>query len=116
MYPAPRGITGMWRKPQGIPLVIAHRGASAICTENTTAAFERAARDGADGVELDVLLCRSGEVLVFHDDDLVRMMGRRQRVADLSYRTLRGLPLAGGLFIPTLEQAFEACGPDLLVN
>jgi glycerophosphoryl diester phosphodiesterase len=116
MYPAPRGITGMWRKPQGIPLVIAHRGASAICTENTTQAFERAARDRADGVELDVLLCRSGEVVVFHDDDLRRMLDRPERVADLSYRVLRSLRLRRDSFIPTLAEAFEACGPDLLVN
>ncbi len=106
----------MWRKPQGIPLVIAHRGASAICTENTTQAFERAARDRADGVELDVLLCRSGEVVVFHDDDLRRMLDRPERVADLSYRVLRSLRLRRDSFIPTLAEAFEACGPDLLVN
>ena len=116
MYPASRGITGMWRKPQGIPLVIAHRGASAVCTENTTQAFERAARDGADGVELDVLLCRSGEVVVFHDDDLRRMLDRPERVADLSYRALRSLRLRRDTFIPTLAEAFEACGPELLVN
>jgi glycerophosphoryl diester phosphodiesterase len=116
MYPDPRGITGMWRKPQGNPLVIAHRGASAACTENTTQAFERARRDRADGVELDVLLCRSGEVVVFHDDDLRRMLDRPERVADLSHRLLRTLRLPGDSFIPTLAEAFEACGPDLLVN
>jgi glycerophosphoryl diester phosphodiesterase len=116
MGPESRGITGMWRKPQGIPLVIAHRGASAICTENTTQAFERAVQDRADGVELDVLLCRSGDVVVFHDDDLRRMLDRPERVADLSYRALRALRLRRDTFIPTLAEAFEACGPDLLVN
>ena len=99
-----------------MPLVIAHRGASACCTENTAAAFERARRDGADGVELDVLLCATGEVVVFHDDDLQRLAGRPDRVAGLSLRQVRAVALPGGTRIPTLDEAFEACGPELLVN
>jgi glycerophosphoryl diester phosphodiesterase len=99
-----------------MPLVIGHRGASARETENTVAAFGRARTDGADGVELDVLLSATGEVMVFHDDDLVRLAGRPERVADLPYRTLREVRLPGGTTIPTLEEALEACGPDLLVN
>ena len=35
------------------PLIIGHRGASAVAPENTLVAFDRALRDGADGVELD---------------------------------------------------------------
>src|SRR5688572_17470803 len=118
------GARSGWRRQGGspgsaarrAPLVIAHRGASALCTENTTAAFQRAARDGADGVELDVLTCATGEVVVFHDDDLLRLARRPERVADLSLRQLRRVVLPGQTSIPTLEEAFEACGPDLLVN
>jgi glycerophosphoryl diester phosphodiesterase len=99
-----------------MPLVIGHRGASARETENTAAAFRRARTDGADGVELDVLLSATGEVMVFHDDDLARLAGRPERIADLPYRTLREIKLPGGTTIPTLEEALEACGPDLLVN
>jgi glycerophosphoryl diester phosphodiesterase len=105
-----------WQRNAGRPLVIAHRGASALELENTLPAFARAARDGADGVELDVLLCASGEVVVFHDDDLVRLAGRPQRIADLPLRSLRRVPLLQGGRIPTLAEAFEACGPRLLVN
>lgn len=104
------------RRPPGAPLVIGHRGASALATENTTAAFARARADGADGVELDVLLSRDGEVMVFHDDDLRRLAGRPERVCDLSRARLQGLTLVGGGRIPTLDEALLACGPDLLVN
>jgi glycerophosphoryl diester phosphodiesterase len=104
------------RRPGEGPLVLAHRGASALETENTVAAFRRARIDGADGVELDVLLCATGEVMVFHDDDLRRLGGRPERVADLPYRTLREVQLPRGTTIPTLEEALEACGSDLLVN
>jgi glycerophosphoryl diester phosphodiesterase len=104
------------RRPGEGPLVIGHRGASALATETTAAAFRRARADGADGVELDVLLCATGEVVVFHDDDLTRMAGRRERIADLPYAALREVRLPQETNIPTLDEAFEACGPELLVN
>jgi len=96
--------------------VIGHRGASAREPENSLRAFERAARDGADGVELDVLCCRTGEVVVFHDDDLLRLAGRPERIDALAFAAVREVTLSGGVGIPTLEEAFEACGPELLVN
>ncbi len=104
------------RRPGDLPLIIGHRGASAQATENTLEAFRQARAAGADGVELDVMLCASGEVVVFHDDDLKRLAGRPERIAAMPYRALRELPLAGGGRIPLLEEVFEACGPDLLVN
>ncbi len=39
-----------------VPLIIAHRGASAAAPENTIAAFKAAFESGADGVEFDVRL------------------------------------------------------------
>jgi len=108
----------VWRRRNGVepPLVIGHRGASAHETENTTAAFARARADGADGVELDVMTCGTGEVVVFHDDDLARLGQRPERIADTSFAVLRAATLAAGARIPTLEEVFEACGPDMLVN
>src|SRR6185437_17162904 len=104
------------RRPGERPLVLAHRGASALETENTVAAFRRARIDGADGVELDVLLCATGEVMVFHDDDLRRLGGRPEQIGALPYAALREVRLPGGAEIPTLEEALQAAGPDLLVN
>jgi glycerophosphoryl diester phosphodiesterase len=49
------------------PLIIGHRGASALAPENTLAAFARALRDGAAGIELDVRLSRDGVPFVIHD-------------------------------------------------
>lgn len=96
--------------------MIGHRGASARAPENSVEAFARARADGADGVELDVLCCATGEVVVFHDDDLVRLGGRPERIENLAFSELQNVRLASGARIPTLEQAFEACGPELLVN
>lgn len=42
------------------PFVVAHRGASAARPEHTLAAYELALQEGADGVECDVRLTRTG--------------------------------------------------------
>jgi glycerophosphoryl diester phosphodiesterase len=70
------------------PLIIAHRGASALAPENTLAAFRRAIADGADGVEFDVRLARDGVPVVIHDASLVRTAHVDQRVADLTSEQL----------------------------
>jgi len=101
--------------PEG-PWVLAHRGASAVETENTLAAFQRAMADGADGVELDVQRCATGEVVVFHDDDLSRLAGRPERIDQLSLSDLRQVRLLRGGEIPTLAEALGVCGPHALVN
>jgi glycerophosphoryl diester phosphodiesterase len=110
-------MDGWGQRPPGAPpLVIGHRGASARAPENSVEAFERARADGAEGVELDVLRCATGEVVVFHDDDLRRLAGRPERIDALPLTELRRIELRSGVRIPTLEEAFEACGPELLVN
>lgn len=65
------------------PLIVAHRGSSALAPENTLAAFRRALADGAEGVEFDVRLARD-EVVVFHDPTLARVAGRADRIARLT--------------------------------
>jgi glycerophosphoryl diester phosphodiesterase len=52
------------------PVVIAHRGASGYCPENTRASLDLAHAQGADWIECDVVLTRDGEPLVLHDLEL----------------------------------------------
>jgi glycerophosphoryl diester phosphodiesterase len=88
--------------------ILGHRGASAHEIENTMAAFRRARADGADGVELDVRRCASGEVVVFHDEDLRRLAGRPERVAALPLAALRAVRLGErGEPIPLLAEVLE---------
>lgn len=54
------------------PLILGHRGASAVAPENTLAAFARAICDGADGIEFDVRLSRDQVPVVIHDASLKR--------------------------------------------
>lgn len=66
------------------PLIIGHRGASAVAPENTMAAFLEAIAAGADGIEFDVRLTRDGVPVVIHDGTLHRTGGLPDRVADLA--------------------------------
>ncbi len=70
------------------PLIIAHRGASALAPENTFAAFDRAIRDGADGIEFDVRLANDGVAVVIHDATLLRTSGLSGRVNSYSSEEL----------------------------
>jgi len=66
------------------PLIIAHRGASALAPENTFAAFQMAIDMQADGIEFDVRLAKDGVPVVFHDSTLKRLAKIENRVADLT--------------------------------
>jgi glycerophosphoryl diester phosphodiesterase len=79
----------------GRTLVLGHRGASAEAPENTLAAFRLAMEQGADGVELDVWRCGSGEVVVIHDEDSRRTAGGALRVPEASLQALRALDAGG---------------------
>ncbi|HET6980122.1 MAG TPA: glycerophosphodiester phosphodiesterase family protein [Pyrinomonadaceae bacterium] len=70
------------------PLIIGHRGASAVAPENTLAAFREAIRVGADGIEFDVRLTRDGVPVVIHDSSLRRTGGVAQRIADVTLAEL----------------------------
>lgn len=71
------------------PLIIAHRGASALAPENTLAAFQKAIEDGAEGIEFDVRLSKDGIPVVFHDSGLKRLAQNDSQVIDYSLDELR---------------------------
>jgi glycerophosphoryl diester phosphodiesterase len=92
-----------------LPLIIGHRGASAVAPENTIAAFEAAIAAGADGIEFDVRLSRDGVPVVIHDETLYRTHGVRRRVVDLSARELKQFDA------PSLAQVFELFESNKLI-
>jgi glycerophosphoryl diester phosphodiesterase len=84
----------------GRPLVLGHRGASAVAPENTVAAFSKARELGADGVELDVRRT-ADDVLVVHHDAVITGVGA---VVELTFAGVRAARPA----LPTLGEALEA--------
>lgn len=111
------------------PVVLAHRGGSAIAPENSMAAFSKAAELGVQGFEIDIRLTNDEEILVFHDEYIDRTTDGAGRVADMSLNKLRTFdlgyhfvdekgqhPFRGtGERVVLLKELLEAF-PDMLVN
>lgn len=103
------------------PLILGHRGASALAPENTLAAFARAIADGADGIEFDVRLSRDGIPVVIHDDTLKRTGLMDRLVSDLTAAELQQVDVGSwfarrspqspnsfsGESLPQLSQVFD---------
>lgn len=102
------------------PIVFAHRGANNFAPENSLAAFQKAMQLGCDGIELDVRLCSSGEVVVFHDRHTYRMTDIRGQIHRLTLSILRKLELKiPGLpseRIPTLHEVLDLVKKNALIN
>lgn len=52
------------------PLVIGHRGASALRPEHTLAAYTKAIEDGADAIEPDLVSTRDGFLVARHENEI----------------------------------------------
>ena len=86
----------------------AHRGLwGEGAAENSLTAFERAATAGY-GIELDVQLTADGEVVVFHDESLVRVTGCEGSLYEKELSFLQTLRLSGTEdTIPTLREVLR---------
>lgn len=114
----------------GRPLVIAHRGASGSCPENTVPAFLQATKAGCDIIELDLRMTRDGHVVVLHDASVDRTTDGQGMIADLTLAQVKALdagwkfspdsgktfPFRGqGITVPTLEEVLTALPAQLFM-
>lgn len=86
-----------------IPRVIAHRGANRFAPENTLAAFLKAKQLGFSWVEFDVMLSADHELVVIHDEELMRTTNGKGQVIDYPYSSLKELD-AGSWFNPSFSE------------
>jgi glycerophosphoryl diester phosphodiesterase len=89
------------------PVIVGHRGASALAPENTLRAFEVALEHGLDMVELDVHLSRDEQLVVIHDADLAAVVGRPPRVAELTAAELAEVDVGNGQGVPRLVEVLD---------
>jgi len=109
--PAPLRYGG---KPPAPVLNIAHRGVRAFAPENTLEAFEKATRFGCHVYELDVHVSKDGELIVIHDDDLLRCSDVKKKfperksylVSDFTAAEIRTLD-AGSWFVEEIKKPAE---------
>jgi len=76
-----------------------------------------------DGIEFDLRLCRSGEVVIAHDATVARITGRRAPIRAYSYQELRELDVGSyfapefkGEKIPLFEEVIERFSQKLLFD
>ncbi|WP_224447789.1 glycerophosphodiester phosphodiesterase family protein [Haloprofundus salilacus] len=104
------------------PIEIAHRGFAGRYPENTVAAAVGSGLANADAIEIDVVPCADGEVVVFHDDGLSErdddgLTDEEGLVWETDCETvLQAEVLESGETVPTLEELMDAIPTELAVN
>lgn len=93
------------------PIVVAHRGRSSCCPENTRRAFQEGLACGADAIECDIQLTRDGAIVVCHNPTLDHYGHPEVDIATSSLSQLRDVDLGAtsgrrftGERIVTLEE------------
>jgi len=104
-------------KEKGNIKMVAHRGVSGLERENTCAAFVAAGVSSYYGIETDVHVTRDGKYILFHDDNLQRLLGLDTVIEESDFDDLRAIRLKdidgeterADLFLPTPEEYFSIC-------
>lgn len=97
-------------------LSIGHRGCAGQYPENTIHAITASAPH-VDAVEIDVLRCGSGELVLFHDEGLGRVTGHDGRLAETPWERLADLRVGGSDEpIPRFAAAVAAWPEGLAMN
>ncbi len=87
------------------PVVIAHRGASALALhENSLEAFQIAIDIKADYVEFDIRKTKDDNLIIFHDDSY-----EGHPISSLTYRELCLLTSRKGLYPPLFSEVLALC-------
>jgi len=106
---------------------IGHRGTGLTrpghaLPENSIVSFVAAMAAGADGIELDVEITQDGQLIVMHDDDLVRTTNCTGCVSEMTFDEIRACRLLDGEGQPTderpptLEEVYDAIPSPALIN
>ena len=97
-----------------MPLIHAHRGASAYAPENTLPSFRKAVELHSDGVENDIHLTLDNQWVVCHDDDIARTSNGQGCSSQMTLGQLRQYDFGSkfalefaGTPIPTLEEFLQ---------
>jgi glycerophosphoryl diester phosphodiesterase len=101
------------RRDETKPWILAHRGLVyrnqvQVVDENTLASFEMALVSGADYLESDIQVTKDGVAVLFHDQDLKRLLGSKIMIAGLNFLELQSIKLPLGGKIPTLFEALTS--------
>jgi len=97
-------------------LKIGHRWAAGYEPENTLASFKKAIDLNVDMIELDVYLCKTGELVVLHDPKVDRTTNGIGYIEEKTFEEVRNLDAGKGEKIPTLKEVFELTNRKVKIN
>ncbi|MFH1784361.1 MAG: glycerophosphodiester phosphodiesterase family protein [bacterium] len=97
-------------------LKIGHRGAAGYEPENTLLSIKKALQLKVDFVELDVQVCKTGEVIAMHDSKIDRTTNGKGYITERTFEELRMLDAGKGEKIPTLEEVLDLVDRKTKVN
>lgn len=89
-------------------ILIGHRGAAGIEPENTIPSIEAAVREGVDMVEIDLQVTKDQQLVLFHDQNLLRIAGVNKSISSMTLQEINLLSTKSGHPIPTFQEALEA--------
>ena len=90
-----------------IVLRIGHRGARGYEPENTILSFRKAIELGVDMIEFDVCLCKTQEVVLFHDKRVDLVTNDAGYVVNKTLDELRSYDMGKGQKVLTLEESLD---------
>jgi len=87
--------------------IYGHRGAAGLVAENTLESISKALEHEVDGIEIDVHCCKTGELIVIHDETLDRTTNGKGYIEEYSLQELQNIKTLAGFAIPTLEEVLQ---------
>jgi glycerophosphoryl diester phosphodiesterase len=97
-------------------VVIAHRGDHTEVPENTIESYKRAIKHSVDYIEIDLRTTKDSQLVIMHDESLLRMTGINAKVSALTYDSISKLsvrdalhPERGEYKVPTFREVLQLC-------
>jgi len=119
----PAGPTVDRKDRAALPHVVAHRGLSGVCPENTLPSFGAAVALGVEEIEFDVWDSIDGVCVICHDPTVDRTSDGAGRIDELNWEQIRRLDAGAwkgeqwrGLRFPRLEEVFERFAGRVMMN
>jgi glycerophosphoryl diester phosphodiesterase len=103
-----------------LPLIIAHRGNSSTCVENSLESIRSALSLNVDMIEIDVRLSRDRVLYVIHDKTTGRTAKQNINIEGSTAEDISRIRLKNGEAVPTLTEVLEllsgACGLNIEIK
>ena len=108
---------------QPYPRVVAHRGLSGLCPENTMPAFAAAISLGVQEIELDIWGSKDRQLVICHDDKVDRTTDGKGHIRDLTWQQIQQLDAGSwfnqswaGVRVPCFEDVLKQFAGKIVMN